>query len=69
MPMWVRVLMLSAVSLFLFVGIAIGVDTWQFRNNSEAGTAEIISLRGKTNSTSDYDGRSRDYITTQPFAS
>ncbi|WP_323800426.1 DUF3592 domain-containing protein [Parasphingorhabdus sp.] len=45
MELWVRVIMLSAVSLFLFIGIAIGVDTWQFRNASEAGTAEIISLR------------------------
>lgn len=43
MGLWVRVTMFSAVSLFLFLGIAIGVDIWQFRNNSEAGTAEIVS--------------------------
>ena len=66
MGLWVRVTMLSAISLFLFVGIAIGVDTWQFRHNSEAGTAEIISLRGKTNSTSGSDGPSRNYISYYP---
>jgi hypothetical protein len=66
MKLWMRAIPLSAVSVFLFMGIYIGVDTWQFRNNSEAGTAEIISLRGKTNSTSGSDSPSRDYISYYP---
>ena len=59
MELWVRVTMLSAVSLFLFIGIAICVDTWQFRSASEAGTAEIISVRGEDKSYENDDGRSR----------
>jgi hypothetical protein len=66
MKLWMRAIPLSAVSVFLFMGIYIGVDTWQFRNNSEAGTAEIISLRGTTNSTSGSDSPSRDYISYYP---
>lgn len=61
-----RIIILPPISLFLFVGIAIGVDTWQFRNNSAAGTAEIISLRGEQKSTSGSDGPSRDYVTYYP---
>ncbi len=66
MNIWVRIVALSAVSIFLFAGIFIGVDTWQFRHNSEAGTAEIVSLRGERNSTSGSDGPSRDYISYYP---
>lgn len=66
MKLWMRAIPLSAVSIFLLIGIYIGVDTWQFRNNSEAGTAEIISLRGERNSTSGSSGPSRDYISYYP---
>ena len=48
MNFWLRALVLSAVSLFLFLGIAIGVDVWQFRGASQPGTAEILSLRKET---------------------
>lgn len=66
MELWVRVIALSAVSLFLFVGIAIGVDTWQFRNASEAGTAEIISLRGEIQSSESANGRTRTFTSYYP---
>ena len=61
-----RITILPVISLFLFVGLSIGVDTWQFRNNSAAGTAEIISLRAEQNSISDSDGPSRDFVTHYP---
>ena len=66
MEIWMRITILPVISLFLFVGLFIGVDTWQFRNNSAAGTAEIISLRAEQNSTSSSDGPSRDFVTHYP---
>ena len=66
MGLWVRVTMLSAISLFLFLGIAIGVDIWQFRNASEAATAEIISLRREMGRTEDVNGRSRSTVSYYP---
>jgi hypothetical protein len=39
---------------------------WQFRNASEAGTAEIISLRGEDQSYQNDDGRSRTLIVHYP---
>jgi len=58
--------MLSAVSLFLFIGIAICVDTWQFRNASEGGTAEMISVRGEDKSYENNDGDSRTFAVYYP---
>ena len=66
MEIWMRITILPVISLFLFVGLSIGVDTWQFRNNSAPGTAEIISLRAEQNSTSSSDGPSRDFVTHYP---
>lgn len=68
---WLRVLVLSVVSLFLFAGIAIGVDSWQFRNASEAGTAEILSLRKEIRgigSSNDRDRTVTSYYPTVRYA-
>ena len=66
MSVWIRVPVLLAVFLFLFLGIAIGVDTWQFRNGSEAGVAEILSLRKESRSTEDASDRSFTIISYYP---
>ncbi len=61
-----RAIPLAGVSLFLLMGINMGVDTWQFRNNSELGTAEIISIRAESESTSGSDNNSRAYFSYYP---
>lgn len=61
-----RAIPLAGVSLFLLMDIDIGVETWQFRNNSELGTAEIISIRAESESTSGSDGNSRAYFSYYP---
>lgn len=66
MKWWERTIILAGVSIFLLMGIYIGVDTWQFRNNSEPGTAEIISIRAESKRGSGSDGRSSDYVSYYP---
>ena len=56
MTMWLRVLLFSAVSLFLLLGIAIAVDTWQFRSGSESAQGTIISMRTQVGSMKGSDG-------------
>lgn len=66
MNVWFRAVALSAITLFLFGGIAIGVDIWQFRSASEAGTAEIISLRRSSSSFEDMNGRYKTIVSYYP---
>lgn len=66
MNIWIRVIVLPVVSMFLFIGIAIGVDSWQFRDGSETGTAEIISLRQESRIKEDASGRSITIISYYP---
>ena len=56
MNIWLRILLFSGVSLFLFLGIALAIDTWQFRSGSESVQGEIISVRKQFGSMKDTDG-------------
>jgi hypothetical protein len=66
MNIWLRILLFSAVSLFLLLGIAIAVDTWQFRSGSESVQGEILSIRKQFGSMKDTDGFTKTTVSYYP---
>lgn len=66
MNIWLKIIVYSFLSLFLFIGIAIGVDIWQFRSGSAVSTADIISIREEYSSGEDSDGYSEIDVSYYP---
>ena len=58
MVTWVKIIVYAFLLLFLLLGIAIGVDIWEFRSGSTATTGEILSIREEYSEGEDGDGRS-----------
>ncbi|MDM8010379.1 MAG: DUF3592 domain-containing protein [Parasphingorhabdus sp.] len=59
MNIWLRILLFSVVPLVLLLGIAIAVDTWEFRSGSESARGEIMAMRKQFGSMKDSDGFTR----------
>lgn len=66
MNIWAKLVVIGVTLLFLVLGIAIGLDTWQFRQGSVPATAEIISMRAEYDSIKDRNGFSKDTVSYYP---